>query len=772
MPCISRTKLGVGLLPTLLIILIILIIQIIQIALPALADAADITDARATGSPEDEKEVEEIIVTESRYNADEALNLTNVTREDLELRQPDQTIPLLLQDLPGVFSYSDAGSNLGYTYVKIRGFDQRRVGVLVNGIPLNDPEDHQLWWVDMPDLAESLQDIQVQRGVTNSMGGLTAMGGTINIVTRPLGAESGGRATLAAGSYGFGRQMVSYETGELDGGFRSGLRLSRQDSDGYRDRTGVEQWGLFWTGEHHGEKMTTTMNIYTGREVTQHAWNATPESILENDRTYNPETYHNAVDDFTQPHYELHNDIYLSDAVTLRSGLYYIQGEGFYENFKDGQRAADFALDRALDLAPDAEVDLIRRKYVRKDHVGWVPRLLVEHDGGRLVVGGDIYTFHSNHWGEVMGVEGFAPWDLADPQHKYHEYTGDKDAYSFYVNERYRVSDNLTLMADLQYQHKTYDFMQREVGNFRGLDRHAYTVEYDFFNPKGGARWQPGRLFGGEVAVFGSIGVNHREPTDNELFDTWMDATDLGVSPLFGSSRVVYRADGVTPDYVEWSDPQVQEEKVIDYELGFSWAGENLSFTLGGYYMDFRDEIVPYGGTNDEGYGIRGNAGQTLHRGLELGLRTRIDGRNELLVAASRSWDEFEEFHFYDWDGSLADLSGNPIALFPEYLASVAWRTRWNDGVQSEFRVRTSGKQYLDNTGDEDRTIDSWATLDFSIWADLDRLGLGDLSNARAFLHLRNLGDAEYETWGYYYGENHLIPAADRNMMLGVDYDF
>jgi len=737
------------------------------IALPALAELTAPQVEMA-----DKDDVEEITVTESRYNADEAINLSNITREELDLRQPDQPIPMLLQDLPGVFSYSDAGSNLGYTYVKIRGFDQRRVGVLVNGIPFNDPEDHQLWWVDMPDLAGSVQDIQVQRGVSNSMGGLTAMGGTINIVTEPLGSEESGRASLSTGSYGFGRQMLKYQTGDLKGGFRSGLRVSRQDSDGYRDRTGVDQWGVFWTGEHHGDRMTTTVNIYTGREVTQHAWNAVPESILENDRTYNPETYHNAVDDFTQPHYELHNDIYLSDRVTLKNSVYYTQGEGFYENFKDGETAVTFALDRRLGLDPEDEVDLVRRKYVRKDQVGWVPRLLVEHGRGRLVVGGDVYTFHSNHWGEVMSVSGYGPWDLIDPQHKYHEYTGDKEAYNFYVNERYALSENLTLMADVQFQHKAYDFMQREVGNFRGLDRHAYTVDYDFFNPKGGARWQPGSLFGGEVAFFGSVGINHREPTDNELFDTWLDATDLGVSPLFDNSRVIYKADGVTPDYVQWSDPQVGEEKVIDYELGFSWAGENLSFTLGGYYMDFRDEIVPYGGVNDEGYGIRGNAAKTLHRGLELGLRARITPRNVLSVAASRSWDEFEEFDFYDWDGSYTDLSGNPIALFPEYLASVAWTTSWNEGVQTQWRARASGRQYLDNTGDEDRTIDGWATVDFSIWATLDRLGFGDLDNARAFLHLRNLGDAEYETWGYYYGENYLIPAADRNMMVGVDYDF
>ena len=717
-------------------------------------------------------EDEDVIVTASRYNDDVHLNQTNVTAEDLEFREPDLPMPMLLQDVPGVFSYTDAGSNLGYTYVKIRGFDQRRVGVLINGIPFNDPEDHNLWWVNMPDLASSTQDIQVQRGVSNSVGGLSAMGGTINIITRRLAAQEQRRISLSAGSYGFQRQMISYQAGDLKGGFRSSLRLTRQSSDGYRQRTGVQQWGVFWSGEHQSEKSTTRINIFTGHEVTHHGWNASPQSELEQDRTHNPETYHNAVDDFQQPHYELHNDLYLSDDWTLKNSLYYVQGEGYYENFKDGELAVNYALDQHLGLGADDRVDLIRRKYVRKDQVGWVPRLLYQHDKGRFTIGGDTYAFHSNHWGNVMNVSGYMPDDFINPQFKYHEYVGDKKAYNLYANERYEIIDGLTLMGDLQYQHKEYDFLQREVGNFSGDLRNGYTVEYDFFNPKGGVHWRAGRLGGGNMALFGSVGVNHREPTDNELFDTWDGADDLGATPLFNHSRQVMKADGATVDYVQWWDPKVQEEKVIDYEVGVSWAGEFLSFTLGGYWMDFTNEIVPYGGINEDGYGIRGNAEKTLHRGLELGLRARIDSRNSLSVAASRSWDQYDVFDFYDWDGAYSDFSGNPIALFPEHLLSVAWQTQWNSGVRSRIRVRNVGKQYLDNTGDEDRIIAPWTTLDLSLWFNLDQVGIKALEAAQAFIHVRNLGDVEYETSGYYYIENNYIPAAGRNFAVGLDYDF
>ena len=722
----------------------------------------------------------EVVVTASRYDDTVHLNQTNITAEDLEFREPDLPIPLLLQDIPGLFAYSDAGSGLGYTYLRIRGFDQRRVGVLVNGIPFNDPEDHQLWWVDMPDLASSIEDIQVQRGVTNSMGGMTAMGGTVNIVTDRLTRERQGRLSLTTGSYGFARQMMNYQTGQLDGGLRSSLRVTHQKSDGYRDRTGVDQWGFFWSGQHQTERMLTQVNFYTGREQTQHAWNAVQEDILAADRTHNPETYHNAIDDFTQPHTEVHNTILLRDDLTLKNSLYYVQGEGFYENFKDAERAADYSLDVFLGLGADEDVNLIRRKYVRKDQVGWVPQLeWKQSDRDRLVIGGDWYTFHSNHWGEVLSVDGFTPGDLlaGDGGLKYHSYTGDKDAFSLYANERYALSDRLTLLADLQYQHKQYTFLQNEVGNFTGMNRHGYTVEYDFFNPKGGLHFQAGKAAGGDLALFGSVGVNHREPTDNELFDTWDGGDDLEVEPLFNRdlTRIHYKDDGVTVDWREWFDPSVKEEKVVDYELGLSWAGENLSFTLGGYWMDFENEIVPYGGTNEEGLGIRGNAGKTLHRGFELGLRARLTQRNLLTVAASRSWDEFDEFLFIDWDGTEEDYADNPIALFPDRLLSVGWRTTWNENVASQIRVRHVGRQHLDNTGDESRLIDAYTTLDFSLWADVSALGLEGLRGARAFLHLRNLSDREYETYGYYdgwSGGNQYIPGPGRNFALGVDYGF
>nr|MBC8426963.1 TonB-dependent receptor [bacterium] len=660
-------------------------------------------------------------------------------------------------------------------YLNIRGFDQKRVGVMIDGIPLNDPEDHQVYWVDLPDLVSSVRDVQVQRGITNSLGATTAIGGTVNLVTDVFTGEPELRLSAMGGSYGTWKQSAAYQTGLIGGRFQSSLRLSRLESDGYRDRTGSELWGAFWSARWLTENSTTRVKIYTGHETSQHGWNPAFEDDLDVNRRHNPEAYEDAIDDFRQPHYELHHEWRLSERFTARNSAYWIHGEGFYENLKEGEDTADFSLDALLDLAPDAEVDLVRRKNVDKNQVGWVSHLQLRHGGGRTIVGGDIYDFHSDHWGNVLRVEGVAHGPGEDLH--YYDYTGDKQAWSVYVNEMWEAVPGLTLLADLQIQHKRYRFQQDEVGNFTGADRHAYEVDYDFFNPKGGVHWElPSEPFGGRTALYAHVGRTHREPTDGELFDTWDGPDDVGVSPLFRHSVPVDEDGDGDADYLEWSEPYVRHERALNYELGAAWRGETLSVTVNGYWMDFDDEIIAYGAVDDDGAPIRGNAEKTLHRGIELGLTARLGETHVLKVAASKSWDEFDTYTYnepvYDVDWNVIgsdpqDYVGNPIALFPQHLASVAVASDFG-AVDTRLRLRSVGRQHLDNSGLEARTIDGHLTLDLSAGLDLG----GPTGDTRLDLRIINLLDESYETTGYWDGGRWLIPAAGRHVLAGVHYTY
>jgi len=728
-------------------------------------------------------EADEVVVTASRYGTDVHLSHTNLSEPQIARDAGPWDIPMLLEDIPGAYSYSDAGNGIGYTYLKIRGFDQRRIGVLINGIPLNDPEDHQVYWVNLADLAANMEDIQVQRGVTNGVGGVTAIGGTVNLVTEQLSVYPQGDLAVEVGSFGTNRRTLGYQTGELgDSGFSTRLRISQIDSEGYRERAGTEQWSVFWSGRWRGGDHEVSADLFTGHQVSQHAWDPAPESILAENRRHNPETYWNAVDDFRQPHYQLHWEWDLAPDLLLRNSVYHIHGEGYYENFRAGSAAFDYSLDALFpDLyAPDDEVDLVRTKWVRKDQTGWVPSLLWDHGAGRLVIGGDWYTFGSTHWGDVLyaapgaGDRALTP-DTIPGGVKYHDYTGDKDAFSVYANERWQVLPGLTLLADLQYQHRRYDFAHDEVGNFTGTDRHAYSVQYDFFNPKGGLFWQtPWTVAGGEVGLYGHVGITHREPADSDYWGAWNGADDVGLEPGFRDREEV--VEGGEVQSVRWSDPVIEPERVVNWEGGVAFRARDLSFTINGYVMDFTDEIVETGYSEDDNGALRYNADETVHKGLELGLRWRLNADHGLRLAASRSWNEYERFVFVEYPGAEPlDVSGNPIPLFPEAILSATW-TSTVGPLSGDLHVRHVGKQYLDNTGDEERTIDASTVVDLAVFADLGRLIDPALAGAEAHVRVRNLLDEEYETWGYYdawtYGENMYIPGAERHLLAGVSYEF
>jgi iron complex outermembrane recepter protein len=755
---------------------------LVSFALVSAATAAAFTDAATDTVPVPVHHEEGVVVTASRYGTDVHLSHSDLTGSELRRRQSASELPLLLQDLPGVFAYSDAGSGLGYTYLKIRGFDQRRVAVLINGVPQNDPEDHQVYWVNLPDLGSSLEDVQVQRGVTNSVGGVAAIGGTVNLVTELLGDEPRGRAAFEVGSFGTSRTMLSYQTGELGQGFATGLRISQQRSDGFRERSGTDQWAVFWTGRWRNDAHQVQANVFTGHELTQHAWLPAPASILAQNRRYNPETYWNAVDDFRQPQYQLHWEWDLRANLQLRQSFYHIHGEGFYENFRARRRAEMFSLDAAFPerYAADDRVDLIRTKWVRKDQTGWAPTLRWEHPGGRLLIGGDGYVFHGSHWGEVLqagpgsGGAGLRPDDIPDGL-QYYDYSGDKRAWSIYANERWEFVRGLTLLADVQYQHRYFDFRHGEVGNFVGPDRHAFTVSHDFFNPKGGLFWQtPWAVAGGQVGLYAHAGITHREPSDSDLWGAFAGPDDLGVSPLFAASELITDPQG-TPVYTRWRGSLIEPEKVYNYEAGLAWRGRRLSATVNGYWMDFRNEIVPTGYWDDERGTLRTNAEKTLHRGLELGLRWQPHPDHRLTVGASRSWNEYDRFRFIAPDGSVEDYSGNPIALFPGSLVSATWSSRQGP-LAADLRLRYLGRQYLDNTGDRARTIVPSTVLDLALFYDLGRAGVAALSGLEVTLRVQNLLDEDYETSGYHdewdYGENMYIPGASRSVSGGVTYSF
>ena len=409
--------------------------------------------------------LEGISISDTRAKVrDTPVPYKNITNDEIQENLQGQDLPLILDEVPGLFSYSDSGSGSGYSYLKLRGFDQKRIGVMINGIPLNDPEDHRVYWVDMPDFAESIEDIQFQRGVGASRYGIASMGGSVNIETASAADDYSSKFDqlyFLTGSYNTRKMGFKYYS-FLNDNLKLNIRLSRISSDGYRDNSDSELTSIYGSLNYLTERSVTDFNFYTGHEITHAAWNASWEEDLKKDHQHNPITYDNEIDDFEQPHFEIHNLYEINDRLQLKNTLFYIKGKGYYEQLKEGADLWEYGL---ADEEGTAETDIIRQKWVDKDQIGWINNLLIQHKQGELSLGTYLSYFQSEHWGEIDDFYSCPiPENFIHGQ-KYHHYEAVKKYLTAYLNENYQPLDKLNIMANLHWQYITYDFEQKEAGN-------------------------------------------------------------------------------------------------------------------------------------------------------------------------------------------------------------------------------------------------------------------------------------------------------------------
>ncbi len=706
------------------------------------------------------------------------VTFSNVEQKEIIMQNGGQEIPMLLTEIPGVYAYSESGGTIGNAQLKVRGFDQKRIGVMINGIPLNDPEDHAVYWVNMPDFAESTSNIQFQRGVGSSIYGISSFGGSLNMQTSDNTNTTYNEAFTEIGSY------ETYKFGAKAkhnfGKYNVNVRLSRVTSDGYRDNSASELWSVFTSISRRDERSLTEINFYTGHELTHAAWEASGDWQLEENHQHNPYTYDNTIDDFSQPHFEIHNNFMLNENMSIKNSFFYIYGNGYYESYKSNRDPWEYGI---VDEPVDMEIDLIRQKWITKKHYGLISNFTWRHKLGKLNAGTYLSGFNSDHWGEIKDLVN-DEFEINSGQ-KYYKYIGDKKYATVFLNELFKPIDDLAIMANLYFQNINYTFDQKEAGNFAGEYLNSYEVEYNFFNPRFGVNYNLNE----NLNFYVNYSQAHREPTDSELYDTWDGPDDLGVAPLFAKADTLWNSDG-SVKRVNWSDPYVKEETLHDYEFGFGYSNYFLNLNINGYLMNFNDEIISYGRVNDDGDPIRGNADKTIHQGIEFSSKIKLPMNLDLSGNFSYSENYFDEFvmkeaqWFEDENGEWytesvdVDLSGNTIAGFPEIIAG--GKLSYSDKIFNAYtQLQYVGEQYLDNTENDERTVDAYSVINLG-----SSINFGNLLNWKndvlLTLKVNNILDKEYETAGYYdpwggedwSGANYYWPAAGRNFSAGLRVKF
>jgi len=737
---------------------------------------------------------ERILITATRAKERETpVTFTNLSRDDLQRSYTASDVPLMLNTLPNVHSYSLTGDELGYSFLKIRGFDQKRIGVMINDIPLNDPEDQEVYWVDMPDFGESIQDIQVQRGVGSSTYGAHTFGGSVNINTSHFSGERSISVQYGFGSYDTRKFSAQFKSGLIDGKYAFYSRFSKVTSSSFRDNSDSDLWAYYFGAARFDENTVTKINVYGGQEITHPDWYGIPQDILKINRTYNSSTYKNDVDNFKQPHYELINEWKISDRLQWKNTFFYIRGEGYYENLKTNTKLTDFGMNYFATMDPglfgadsldyyavnDEEThlakengfytvkrtDLVRQKWVKKNQYGAISQLNIKTDDSESVFGFSGYLFDSRHFGKVIWAK-HLPAEY-DPDREYHNYSGDKKAASIFYNNLHNYSDKLKLFTNILFEHKTYTFEQKTAALFQGDLLNTYTVDYNFLSPRLGVNY----LLDDNINIYGNVSFAQREPADNELYDTWQGPDDLGVPPLFAKNDTVRKGGSVQK--IEWSKPFVKPEKLVDFELGINYRSPILAASLNFYWMDFRNEILPYGGLDKDGGPIKGNADRTIHRGIELSADSRLSSFLSISANIAYSQNYFNKFIQNDldwntWQTVKTDLSGNTIAGFPDLIGNLKVDVNYQRFFTS-LSARHVGKQYLDNTENKNRIIDAYTTFNAIFRYKLPQML--SLPKFEFVLNVINLLDTEYETAGYYdswAGSSYYWPAAGRHFYAAI----
>ncbi|MFM8241849.1 MAG: TonB-dependent receptor plug domain-containing protein, partial [Crocinitomicaceae bacterium] len=196
------------------------------------------------------RNLEEISVNALRQNATKSSS----TISSFKKKNFGQDIPFLLEENPSVVATSDAGAGVGYTGIRVRGVDASRINVTINGIPVNDPESHDVYWVNMPDLASSVENLQLQRGVGSSTNGAGAFGASVNIKTNNISNEPFAEVDNSFGSFRTMKNTIKAGTGLLNNKFSMEMRLSRIKSNGYLDRASSDLSSYYLAGAYVGER--------------------------------------------------------------------------------------------------------------------------------------------------------------------------------------------------------------------------------------------------------------------------------------------------------------------------------------------------------------------------------------------------------------------------------------------------------------------------------------------------------------------------------------
>jgi iron complex outermembrane receptor protein len=584
-----------------------------------------------------------------------------ITRAEIQRRYTGQETPILLQAAPGITAYSESGSGSNYSYMRLRGIDQTRLNITLDGIPLNEPEDQALYFSNFPDFSNSIASVQVQRGVGSSTHGVASFAGSVNFESVPIAVvQRGGEIQLTGGSYNTKRGSAVYQTGLFPSGFAGYIRASAQETDGYRFNSGNRSRSAFASGGWFGARDVVKVSLLAGLSSNEQAYLASPLSVLQATPRDNPfgNARNVAVND------RFHQDLLsvawthaLSPAANLATTAYGFDAGGWYDY--PGVNGLSDAYHYAL-------------------HSRWggiISALDWRGESSTASIGVNVGRYQREHWLTAR----------PDLDTRFYDNTGHKAEQSAFAKGSV-VAGRATLSGDIQLR-----AVQFRYEPTAGSGITPAKVDWTFVNPKVGVS---APLFGG-LAGYASVGMNGREPTRLDMLAAADDVDSATAAQVFPLTRV-------------------HPETVYDLETGVTWRHSTFHAQANVFVMQFHDEIAAIGANSPQGYPLRKNVDRSVRRGVEADVTWQATPA--LVLLGNLSVTDARIGNYRDDASGIVYRDVTPY-MTPKFVSNQGLRAELAPWLSVDVDGRYVSRMMLTNTNDPAFTVpasffaDAGATL-------------------------------------------------------------
>lgn len=705
-----------------------------------------------------EVETIEIVTTYAKRTTPVAQD--NLSKESIIRSSYGTDLPSALALTPSLIATNETGVGIGATSIRLRGTDATRINVTINGVAMNNPDSHSMYWYDTPDLISSVGSVQVQRGAGVSTNGAGAFGGAVSMTTDALSPEFRGSASLSYGSYNTNKQGVHISSGLLSDHWVVDARLTHIGSDGYIERGLTDLKSYMAQVGYYGDNTKIKLLSFGGSAKTYLTYNGVSRADMEKygrryhdsgqytDKDGNIAYYDDQTDNYLQFNNQLVINHNFNQRWSLNATLFYTYGYGYYNQYRDDEEMAEY-----LNLGRSGEADLIRHK-IMENHLGGVNMAANYRTRNiDLVAGGSWSGYTCPHWGTISWVDG-----VDNVAGRWYENDVNKQDANAFVRADWTVlrggfDNSLHLFGDMQYRYVHYKTWGTNDNAIDGEDG-SYSMQpidvdkvYNFLNPRFGISY-----IAHNHNIFASVAVAHREPTRSDFTDRYMFATD---------------------------DSYPEPERLTDFEAGYTYISPLVTLGVNLYYMLYHNQLVATGMVNDGDDALNTNVDKSYRRGVEIMASWRVakwltfSGNVTLSQNRIENYvDEMKNSPTYSQNLGTMTISYSPsvVGSLSADLHHKGWSLMWH--------TQYVGKQYFTNNEIETLSLDAYCVTNLDLGYLYTR---EDGKSVRIGVAVNNLFSTLYESNGYGYSymwdgvrydEAFYFPQAPINVLANMTINF